>query len=96
MATEWKQERPKWCPHQDCLFQRRAMDSLCGGGLPEQVEHDGDFNTHRFCINGALPNDEVFDLQVNKSDLWWFRFIFEALDGYPAGYQTDTRKGDEK
>jgi hypothetical protein len=87
VTTEWKQERPEWCPHQDCIFQRRAMDSLCGGKLPEPVEHDGDFNTHRLCINGAMPNDEVFDLQVNKGDLFWFRFIFEALDGVAAGFR---------
>lgn len=55
------------------------MDSICGGKLPVKEEHDGDYNTHRFCINRALPKDEVFDLQVNKSDIWWFSFIFEGL-----------------
>lgn len=27
--TEWRQERPSWCPHTDCLFRRRAMDDMC-------------------------------------------------------------------
>ena len=79
--TEWKQERPKWCPHQDCLFQRRIMDEMCGGHLPVPVEHDGDFNRHRFCLNGVADDGSIFDLQVNNSDLWWFRWLFDALDG---------------
>jgi hypothetical protein len=80
-AQQWKQERPAWCPHKDCLFKRRAMDSLCAGELPKPEPHDGDENTHRFCINGAMPKAEVFDLQVNTSDLFWFRWIFSAIDG---------------
>ncbi len=81
MATEWKQERPTWCPHTDCIFKRRVMDGMCGGGLPNPVEHDGDFNNYRFCLNGAADNGGVFDLQVNDTDLGWFRWIFDALDG---------------
>jgi len=75
-VMEWKHERPIWCPHQDCGFKRRAMDSLCGGKLPKPIEHDGDFNTHRLCIK----TNEVFDLQVNKTDLFWFKLIFKALE----------------
>ena len=73
----WKQERPAWCPHQDCVFCRRSQDALCGGRLPKPEPHDGDENTHRFCINA----DGVFPLQVNKTDLGYFRWIFDALDG---------------
>ena len=57
------------------------MDDMCGGHLPTPVEHDGDFNHHRFCLNGVADNGGVFDLQVNNSDLWWFRWLFDALDG---------------
>jgi len=71
----WRQERPSWCPHKDCLFKRRAVDSLCGGGLPEPAPHDGDENTHRLCINA----DPIFDLQVNRADIGWFKWIFEAM-----------------
>lgn len=57
------------------------MDNVCGGHLPEPAEHDGDFNHHRFCLNGAADNGSVFDLRVNNTDLWWFRWLFDALDG---------------
>ncbi len=41
---EWKNERPKFCPHSDCGFVRRAMEAACVGMLPEPVPHDGDEN----------------------------------------------------
>lgn len=79
---EWKQEKPAWCPHSHhCIFLMRVQDSLCAGKLPKPLPHDGDFNTHRICLTGALPNDEVFDLQVNKSDVYHFRRILNAIDG---------------
>ena len=81
LKMEWKQERPAWCPHSDCEFKRRAMDAMCVGHLPAPAEHDGDFNNHRLCLNGAADNGGVFDLQINSTDLWWFRFLFHALDG---------------
>lgn len=77
----YKQERPSWCQHESCLFLRRAVDHLCGGELPALEPHDGDFNTHRICIK----TEEVFDLQVNVSDLDWFRWIFDAIDGKRTG-----------
>lgn len=76
--TTWKQERPSWCPHTECLFRRRVQDALCGGELPAPEPHDEDHNTHRICINAGEP---VFDLQVNASDLERFRWVFDALDG---------------
>ncbi len=82
MTTTYLQDRPRWCPHQDCIFQRRVLDSICGGELPNPVEHDGDKNTHRVCINA----DSVFDLQVNKTDLGWFRWVFDALDGQRSSW----------
>ena len=81
MSETWVQERPTWCPHTDCIFKRRAMDNICGGELPEKQPHDGGFNDYRFCLNGAAENGGVFDLMVNDTDLGWFRWIFDALDG---------------
>ena len=77
-VTEWKQERPPWCPHQTCLFRRRAQDAICCGELPEPAEHEGDLNTHRICLSQAGRTD---DYEVNKVDLEWARWIFDAIDG---------------
>ena len=76
-TDSFKQERPSWCGHLDCRFRRRVMDHLCGGELPSPEPHDGDLNIFRICI----LTDTVFDLQVNASDLDWFRWVFDALDG---------------
>lgn len=54
---------------------------MCAGNLPEPAPHKDDFNTYRFCLNGAEDNGRIFDLQVNNTDLWWFRWLFDALDG---------------
>lgn len=74
--VEWKQERPEWCPHQDCVFLRQSQGLLCGGHLPKPEPHDGDENTHRLCIKAA----GVFDLQINRTDCDSIRFILDALD----------------
>lgn len=85
MTEAWKQDRPKWCPHETCIFKRRAMDSICAGQLPTPVPHDGDENTHRLCINQAHDPEAIrsliFDLQVNTNDLEWFRWIMDSIDG---------------
>lgn len=78
---EWKQERPDWCPHGDCQFKRRAMDYMCVGHLTKFTKHDGDWNHHRLCLNGVSDTGSIFDLQVNNTDLWRFRWLFDALDG---------------
>lgn len=75
---EWKQERPEWCKFNDCIFLRRAMDSMCGGRLPQPIPHSDDVNTHRFCI---VADGDLTYYQVNESDLEWLRWIFDALDG---------------
>ena len=82
MEKVWKQERPEFCTHADCYFKFRVMDSMCGGELLMPEPHNGDFNTHRFCLNGAADDGGVFDLQVNKSDIGWFRAMFNAM--FPA------------
>jgi hypothetical protein len=56
--------------------------------LPKPEPHDGDVNTHRICINAGEP---IFDLQVNASDLLWFRYIFDALDGRSTSFVGSSR-----
>jgi len=73
-------ERPKWCSHKDCIVFRCFQDVMCSGKLPEPKEHDKDFNTHRFCLKNALPNNEIFDLQINKSDAYFFKLLFEVVN----------------
>ena len=76
--TIYKQEKPEWCKHKDCIFQRRVCDELCGGKLPKPEPHDGDLNYYRICVR---TDGEIFDLKVNDSDLGWLRWVFDALDG---------------
>lgn len=73
---EWKNERPGFCPHPDCTFKMRAQDRICIGALQAREEHDDDYNTHRLCIDAGGP---VFDLQVNRSDVYHFRRLFNAI-----------------
>lgn len=85
----FRQERPEWCPHNDCIFLRRVVDLICGGKLPKPVPHGKDFNIYRICIReSSLP---VFDLQVNKSDLDWLRWVFDALDGKKTSSLSDPK-----
>lgn len=77
--TTWLQVDPDWCPYIYCQFRCRVMDHMCIGELPEPAPHDGDFNTHRLCLTGVFPDDKIFDLQINKSDVGWFRFLFDAI-----------------
>lgn len=88
--TEWKQERPKWCPHIDCIFKRRVQDGFCGGYLPVPQEHDGDYNTYRVCLR---TDEALADFMVNKTDLEWLRWLFDALDGRQTSWlsKVDTK-----
>lgn len=79
MSEVWKQERPKWCPHISCLFRFRVTDTMCCGDLPEPEPHDGDVNIYRFCLNEAGDNGGVFDLQINNTDIYWFKRLFDKL-----------------
>ena len=74
-------KRPDWCPYRNCKILRTLQDKMCAGELPKSIKHDDDFNTHRFCLFGVLKENEIFDLQVNKSDLYIFRLLFNAIDG---------------
>jgi hypothetical protein len=81
---EFRQGRPDWCPHKDCIFKRISQDLVCGGRLPKPQPHDPGgppANYYHFCLRDGLPGDDIFDLQVNDNDLQMFRWIFDALDG---------------
>lgn len=95
--AEYRQERPAWCPHRDCVFRRRVTDAACGGELPKPEPHDGDLNTHRVCVNAPQDPEAkpgaIFDLQVNASDLDWLRWIFDALDGKETSWLSKRGKG---
>jgi hypothetical protein len=82
--TEWKNERPAWCLHQDCRYRLRAQDAACVGYLPEPAPHDEDFNIYRICLCGVLPDGKVFDLQFNDTDIYHFKRLFEALQRGPS------------
>ncbi len=84
-------ERPSWCPHENCLIFRCFQDTMCSGRLPEPVPHGTDFNDSRICLRHALPNDEIFDLQINKSDTYWFKLLFEVTgDKLKKTYSRET------
>ena len=84
MTEEWKNERPRWCPYQDCKYRLRAQDAACVGYLPKPVPHDGDTNIYRLCLCEIFDGEEVFDLQINDSDIYHFRRLFDALQRGPA------------
>jgi hypothetical protein len=94
--TTWKQERPEWCPHTECIFKRRAMDSLCGGELPKPEPHGADFNTHRFCIREPESTPPIWDLQVNGTDLDWLRWVLDALDGKKTSWLSQRGESDQE
>ena len=71
--------QPDWCPHPDCVHIKTMVDTICGGRLTKPERHDDDFNTHRFCLKDAGGDGGVFDLQVNKSDLYWFSLLLGAI-----------------
>ena len=81
--TVWKNERPEWCPHKDCKFKRRAQDAMCCGHLPKPEKHGDDTNIYRLCLNGVSDDGGVFDLQINRSDIYHFRRLFAALTEAP-------------
>jgi len=71
-----KNKRPAWCPHTDCKYHLSTQDLLCVGHLPEQIEHDGDVNIYRMCINCC---GEVFDLQINDTDIYHLKRLLDSL-----------------
>jgi hypothetical protein len=75
----WRQNKPSFCPHHNCRFIYRVLDDMCGGELPEPEPHNADFNTHRFCLNRIADDGGVLSLQINKSDVGWFRTMFDVM-----------------
>lgn len=75
-------DRPNWCPHKDCIFKCHSQMMVCVGVLAEPSPHDGDINTHRFCLHGDKDDGEwTFDLKVNKSDVWNITRILNCIAG---------------
>ena len=85
MKKVFKQERPEFCPHIDCQFIYRVLESMCGGELTIPNPHNGQLNTHRFCLNDVDGNGEIFDLTINKNDVGWFRKLFDEMFLKDAG-----------
>lgn len=78
-------ERPTWCPHSDCEFACHSQEAVCVGRLPAPEDHDGVANTHRLCLHGAKDDGEwVFDLKVNKGDVWNMTRILKFVGSCPA------------
>ena len=80
MSEQWRQERPSWCPYGTCGFLMRVQDSICCGRLPENLEHDGDLNTHRICFRGASDDGEWnFSLEVNRGDAFHLKRVCDKV-----------------
>ena len=90
MKRVWKQKRPNWCKHKNCIFKKRHQDSLCGGKLIKPQTHEGDFNSYRFCIR--FEDGNIIDISCNDSDLDYFRSIFDVLDGKKTSWLTINKK----
>ncbi len=69
----WKNKRPNWCPHQDCIFKMSSQNLICTGKLPKPESHGIDENTHRQCLDERGFNKGIHDLQINKTDAWIFK-----------------------
>ncbi len=78
-------DRPLWCPHEDCSNLRTLQNLMCIGRLPKPVQHDEGFNDYRMCLDGADSTGDVFDLQINSSDIYNFRLLFDATDVKKGG-----------
>ena len=92
---DWKQEKPEWCPHQDCGFCARGQDSICIGKLPKSLDHDGVANTHRLCMRGAADDGLwLHEVEWNRGDAWNFRRIIDIAFAFDAGKlpTTDARQ----
>ena len=85
IGQEWKQERPNWCPHNDCLFKRRCQDAFCCGELPIPEPHQDDFNYYRICVSG-FGDGIGQDYLVNNTDINYLRWILDALDGQKTSW----------
>lgn len=71
--------KPKWCPHQDCKFLMNNQDLMCVGILSKPEPHGNDVNTHRFCLDERETGHGIHDLQINKTDAWYFKRLFDKI-----------------
>ena len=79
MLSEWKQERPAWCPHGDCGFVFRVQDAVCSGRLPVSEEHDGVDNTHRLCLRNQVEGELLAEISWNRTDAWHLLRLCEVV-----------------
>jgi hypothetical protein len=82
--TEWKQERPSWCPHPDCRFLRRSQDVICSGHMSSPRLHEGVENTHRLCQR-ADDGAWLHTVELNKGDAYNLYRILKGVFGFGAG-----------
>jgi len=71
--------KPDWCPHKDCQVNIQSQNKMCVGKLPKPEPHDNDFNTHRICIDTRETGHGIFDLLVNRTDLWNLKRIIDKI-----------------
>jgi len=76
---DFQQTKPSWCPMKECGFIRITQDSVCCGVLSKPEPHDEAYNTHRICFFDGIHPPQPF--MVNETDLEYFRWIFDAIDG---------------
>ena len=72
-------DKPDWCSHKDCNLKVNSQNMVCLGKLSEPLPHNGDFNTHRFCLDTRETGHGIFDLQINWSDAWNFIRILKLV-----------------
>jgi hypothetical protein len=72
-------KRPKWCQHKNCIYITSNQDKMCCGKLFKSAPHDEDFNTHRFCLDTRETGHGVFDLQVNRTDVWLLKRLMNFI-----------------
>ena len=76
--TEWKQVRPEWCPHAECEYRASSQAIICVGHLPTPAPQGDDENTDRICLQ-TDTDGEPFDLQINASDVFHLRRMFDVI-----------------
>jgi len=76
-------KRPDWCPYKTCIFKMNSQDLICTGELPEPEAHDNDENTHRFCLDEREFGKGIHDLQINRTDAWYFKRHMDVILNQP-------------
>jgi hypothetical protein len=71
--------RPEWCPHKRCKINRTFQNKMCIGILSKPIKHGKGYNNYRLCLRGVLPANAIFDLQINDTDIWWFKLLFNSV-----------------